>query len=445
MIFSSDLRSGRGFRGSDLPQLFLFGFPLATIVGPRIAVPGFDQGDFRLQDVLALGACILLIVNDLRSFPRGTPGKASIALWVLLTGAAILIVFSGIANSPPLVTFYSLRLLEVPVIALLIYRLLLLSGAEGFRASLFGIGLGLSANLVWVATQLLSGSSGALWSLGSVAVEQYGVGLLGEEAAFPAGQTLFILLAGVLSGYILGSSGNSSRGLLLGVAATGLFGAVWFTQSRISIFSAALLFAIFLVVALVRIGRRSVAMAGGVASLTIVVVLALLGQGSRFSLNDLIIAFEYRLFSLYIPILELVEGDFFLGLGPGVGRNIFGYEYHSLYSALLADFGFFGLLVFCFAAFMLLRKALKSATNGPLFWERVFANWTVLIILNLLVAGLVQSSHIAATPSHLAAIVVATFLWLNLRVSPAQTRRSELVSEHRSEHFRGPRAPASKE
>jgi hypothetical protein len=49
----------------------------------------------------------------------------------------------------------------------------------------------------------------------------------------------------------------------------------------------------------------------------------------------------------------------------------------------------------------------------------VFALWSLLVCFNLLLAGAVQESHIAAAPNHLAAVVFGTYFWLKRRADLA--------------------------
>lgn len=416
-------------RKKKFSQLALVLLPLTVLVGPRIGIPGFPQGDFRAQDFAVLVSVVVLTVSDLRlRLRRGEAGgRAAAGFWVLLGISILFVMFMVFAQEISLSSFYLLRLLELPIISLLVYRLLCLGGDGALRMLLVAIVFGLLVNSGWVVIQLATDAPGVAWAFTPDVVSSYGPTLLGEAGAFPAGQTTVILLAGVVSFYIARPK-SVALGALLGLTMCGLLLGLLLIQSRIS-FVSGVLVCILLLVAFRRTEIRNVALLTAVGTNFLVLLfLSAFAVGSRFELADLAYSVEVRL-SMYLRTLKAVENHFLFGLGPGVGREILGSEYHGLYVAIVSDFGLVGLIVFFLATGFLIAYVFRKSQSSE-FFERLFAIWTGLIAMNFLVSGLVQSVHISATPTHFAAIIVGAFFWSTRRrpMSPDGARSERFVA-----------------
>jgi len=398
-----------------VPIFFLFAFPLAILVGPRISLPYFDQGDFRIQDFLVVGAILYFMGFDFSRASKRAFHGSSILLWVLVL-CAWLVATHAIVNLDFTVgTAYTLRLLEMPILSVVIFRSLELAG-DGKQIFVLGsIALGTALNLVWIAVQLVTGSKRVFWSVASGGIEQYGPGLVGEPGAFPAGQTLVILLAGAVSFQLSPLLERRQPVVLSTFLVAGIYGSIVLTQSRMSIGVGSLIVAFWLLIVLVRLRRCNPLLAQAIGASFILAAALMLPLLPRVGWHSIVAGTEFRWVNIYTPMLQLLKENFFLGLSVGAGRDARGgNEYHSLYVAILSDFGFVGFGIFCVATVLLIRNMLTRLADSPSRAVRFFSLWSLFIILNLLAAGLLQSSHMSATPTHLAAVIIGTYFWLIL-------------------------------
>jgi len=398
-----------------VPIFFLFAFPLAILVGPRVSLPYFDQGDFRIQDFLVVGAILYFMGLDFSRTSKRAFHGSSILLWALVL-SAYLVATHAIMNLDFTVgTAYTLRLLEILVLSVITFRSLELAGDRGLRFVLGSIALGTALNLIWIAVQLVTGSNRAFWSVASGGIEQYGPGLVGEPGAFPAGQTLVILLAGAVSVQLSPLLQRRQPVVLSMFLVAGIYGSILLTQSRMSLGVGSLIVAFWLLIVLVRLRRRNPLLAQAIGVSSILAAALMLPLLPRLGWHSIVAGTEFRWVNLYAPMLQLLEENFFLGLSVGAGRDARGgAEYHSLYVAILSDFGFVGFVIFCITTVLLIRNILTRLADSPRTVVRFFALWSLFIIVNLLAAGLLQSSHMSATPTHLAAVIIATYVWLTL-------------------------------
>lgn len=407
-----------GPHSAPIAHLLLFGLTFSILLGPRVGIFGFDQGDFRFQDFLVLVTSFLLVVHDLHRLSTDRFCWQRTITHILLSLATSSVMYYSATQAFSMSSFYTLRLIEVPLLAFLIYRLLDKSGARGVMTLLFTFGFGLFANLTWMALQQILQVQGALWVFGSGGVEpQYGPGLIGEPATFPAAQTLIILLAGLLSAFFAMGPKGMLNASLFGLSISLTLGAVFLTQSRISIAVAIILVGIFLVwLAHTRLSRlllfKAICVAGilGVG-LSLSALSGLVPGLPRFNQESIYRGLELRWQYFYEPVIKTVAQNSVFGAGPGIGRELLGTEVHSLYLEILLDFGVIGALGCCLSTILLLNGALRRARSA-VGMESMFATWTVFIVLNLLITGIVQSSHMSTTPNHLGAVVLGTFLWL---------------------------------
>jgi hypothetical protein len=396
-----------------VPIFFLFAFPLAILVGPRISLPYFDQGDFRIQDFLVVGAILYFMGLDFSRASKRAFHGSSILLWVLVLSAWVVATHAIVNVDFTIGTAYTLRLLEIPVLSVIIFRSLELAG-DGKQIFVLGsIALGTALNLIWIAVQLVTGSKRVFWSVASGGIAQYGPGLVGEPGAFPAGQTLVILLAGAVSVQLSPLLQRRQPVVLSTFLVAGIYGSILLTQSRMSLGVGSLIVAFWLLMVLGRLRRRNPLLAQAIGVSFILATALMLPLLPRVGWHSIVAGTEFRWVNIYTPMLQLLEENFFLGLSVGAGRDArSGNEYHSLYVAILSDFGFVGFVIFCITTVLLIRNILTRLADSPRTVVRFFALWSLFIILNLLAAGILQSSHMSATPTHLAAVIIATYFWL---------------------------------
>jgi len=419
-----------------ITAFFLFAFPISILLGPRVSLPYFPQGEFRFQDFLVVGAIIFFLSSDLSRGRNERLSGSSALLWLLVFSASLFAAVAFARMDFSVSTFYTLRLLEMPVISLIIFRSLESAGTKGLRVMLGSIALGVTANLSWVAVQVATGNKPPFWSFPPGDIPQYGPSLVGEAGAFPAGQTLVILLAGAVS-FHLSSSEQKARYIIFPVfLVAGIYGSILLTQSRMSIAVGSLILVVWLFVCLRRLGRRQAYLAHSLAITGFLVIALSATQLSRVRINLQSIvtgeAFEFRVSEIYIPTLQLLQEDFFLGLSPGSGRDARGGdEFHSLYIAILSDFGYLGLIIFCIGTILFMRHTLTQLVNSTISMVRLFAMWSALVAFNLLAAGTLQSSLMSATPTHLGAVIIATYFWLARSVGEPTPPIRQKVTDRR--------------
>jgi hypothetical protein len=194
-----------------------------------------------------------------------------------------------------------------------------------------------------------------------------------------------------------------------------ILGAIVFTESRISLGSGALIVALWFVLWLSRIARVSYSLAGVVAASIALVSAFSLPFLPRIGWVGIEGGVNERVMGFYLPVIQSLEQDFLFGLGPGAWRSANNAEHHSLYFGVFSDLGFLGLIIVLSVIFLLLRWGLREVSRASVPMARVFAFWSVLILLNLLVSGTLQDSYISVTPNHLAAIVFGMCFWLSRR------------------------------
>lgn len=411
LLFESALAK---FREKEfLASLALFMLPLAILLGPRINLSWFPTGSFRLQDFWVLFVAVLLTAAYAIRPAKAKISLSSLILIFLLFVASITVTVFVFLGDFTIVPFYVLRLLQLPIISVLVCRLLDISGNIGLKATLLAFAVSLVANLLWVLLQLFSDRKGALWFFGGDAVPgQYGPGLIGEPATFPAAQALIIILGGLVSFALSGFPKYGRYGLLLASTIIALAGTILLIQSRISIAVAALYLSLLFAQGLI-IRRKPrpviVTTAAGLSTGT-ALFLAMSGGIARLNPDGIARGFSAR-GGIYDPLLQAMEGSFIFGLGLGRGRLLIGGEPHNLFLSVWADVGFLGLLLFLLFWFFLIRYALEKVHSGAGL-SRTFAIWALLTIVNLLISGVVQDSHVPVASNHLGAIVLGAFFWL---------------------------------
>jgi len=313
-------------------------------------------------------------------------------------------------------------LFQVPIIALIVFRCLETLKWPGLKLLIISLTLGATINLAWIGFQALSNNLGPLWDVNRGYIFQYGPGLIGDGATFSSGQVLVILLAGLVSTELYSPTRKPKIAALRALFVLVILGAIISTESRISLGCGALIVALWFVLWLSRISRVSYSLAGVVgASIALVSVFSapFLPRIGWLGIEG---GVSERLSKFYLPVIQSLEQDFLFGLGPGAWRSANNAEYHSVYFGVFSDFGFLGLISALSVIFLLLRWGLREVSRSSVPMARVFAFWSVLILLNLLVSGTLQDSYISATPNHLAAIVFGMSFWLSRRghLSPEQ-------------------------
>jgi len=396
--------------------VLMISLPLAVLVGPRVRLPFIDAGDFRVQDFLMAGAILYFLVLDLTQ-PRaqGHPLRVRAIFWILVVGAALSLFYAVSDSGSIFQTFYTMRLFQVPIIALIVFRCLETLKWPGVKLLIISVTVSTMINLAWIGFQALTNNPAPLWDVNREYIFQYGPGLLGDGAPFPSGQVLVILLAGLVSTELYPPTRKTRIVALRALLVLVILGAIISTESRISLGSGALIVVLWFVLWVSRITRISAPLAGMVGLL--VALIAGLGIPSlpRVGLSGIESGVSERLSKFYLPVIQSLEQDFFFGLGPGAWRSANNAEYHSLYFGVFSDFGFLGLIIVLSIIFLLLRWGLREVSRSSVPMARVFAFWSVLILLNLLVSGALQDSYISATPNHLAAIVFGMCFWLSRR------------------------------
>lgn len=395
-------------------RFFLVAFPLSILLGPRISLPFASHGDFRVQDFLVLSAIIFFLALDFAQNTSNIPDLSTILFWAFLAVACLATIYFLVLSDTTIGPFYTLRLLELPIITIVVVRSLNQSMAKGLRLLLLSIAAGVAVNIAWIGIQTMTDTKGTLWHINSGDIEQYGPGLLGEPGAFPAGQTLVILLAGAISMELFPLVRSRKSVVSSSLLIFGLYYSILVTESRISLGFGTLLLVFWFAVYLKKLSHRNLSLSFSIAillSLSLTLLAGRVPRGDWVTLNDDI---EFRFTRIFFPILESLGKSFFFGLGPGRVRVETNGEAHSLYVAFLSDFGFLGLLLFLGATLALIRVQIIGLYKSPAFPTRMFSMWSLLITLNLLFAGTLQSSHISTTPSHLAAVILGTHFWLTL-------------------------------
>ena len=392
---------------------FLWCIPIAILIGPRISVPIFESGDFRVQDFLVPVAALYFIACDFRYSNSNRRVFPAFFLWTTLVTASLAIMYFVSTYSQSITPFYLLRLIELPLIAVIIFRSLDAIGPRGLTSFVTASGLAMVANLGWIGTQALIRSNRPLWNINSSGIEQYGPGLLGEPGAFPAGQTLVILLAGVVSFRSIEILGTRYLNWFSSLIIVSLYASILATNSRVSILTGSAVFAFWCVLLVKKLSphiRTSI-----LASLPLAISAAVLSGVylQRISWAQILQDIQFRADRFYTPLLSNLEESFWLGTGPGSGRILVGGEAHSLYLAIITDFGFIGFSAFLLGVFWIVRRFAHDLLNSSDLWLVVFSKWGLLITLNLLVAGAVQSSHMPPTPNHFAALVIGAYAWIS--------------------------------
>lgn len=395
-------------------RFLLVAFPLSILLGPRISLPFASLGDFRIQDFLALTAVIFFVALDLSQTTSNLSDLSTILFWAAMVVACLAMLYFLVLSDTTIAPFYTLRLLELPIISILIVRSLNQSAAKGLGLLLLSIVVGVIVNIGWIGIQTITNTHGPLWYLNSGDIEQYGPGLLGEPGAFPAGQTLVILLAGAISMELFPFPRSRKITIWSRILIFSLYYPIILTESRISLGFGTLLLALWFAVYLKRLSHRNLPLSISIALLVLPSLSLFAVRVQRDSSWTLVQDFENRLNLIYLPNLNNLEKGFLFGLGPGRARAEFGAEAHSLYLAVVSDFGFLGLLLFLAATLALIKIQITDLHKSRAFPARMFSMWSLLITLNFLFAGTLQSSHISATPTHLAAVILGTYFWLTL-------------------------------
>lgn len=419
------------------PALIVLILPLSILIGPRVGFPVVPLGDFRTQDFVVAGSLVYFLIFDLKGvfthkIHRALKSSATVTVfWGAVLISLALIGLLAFESPAVFQFFYLARLLEPLIIGLLMYRALEALGQQAIWIFLISTGVATKLNLLWIGVQLFGQQYRPFWSFSLKPSEvHYGPGLIGDFAAFPTGQTLVVVLAGLIGFHIYSTNPSRILRIVVGVVIFATLGAVILVESRISTFVAIILAAIWAI-------KISWPVFGASVPATTSLVLGsswlLMMLGShlpRFGIENISQGLSNRFGNLYPVVLSRIEHRFVFGAGPGAIRSETGWEYHSLYLGFLSSFGIVGLSVILVAivATVWFAQYYGLKSTNPLV--NVFAFWTIGVLFNLLFAGVLQDSYIAVTPNHLAAMVIGTFTWL-VREEVAETKKLSLSPTRR--------------
>jgi hypothetical protein len=165
--------------------VLLISLPLAVLLGPRVRLPFIDAGDFRVQDFVMAAAILYFLVFDLTQ-PRaqGHSLRVRAIFWILVVGAALSLFYAVSDSGSIFQTFYTMRLFQVPIIALIVFRCLETLKWPGLKLLIISLTVGAMINLAWIGFQALRSNPGPLWDVNRGYIEQYGQGLIVEGAPF---------------------------------------------------------------------------------------------------------------------------------------------------------------------------------------------------------------------------------------------------------------------
>lgn len=401
-----------------MAQVILVVLPLALLLGPRISIPLLSQGDFRFHEFILGLVITYFLITDVVARDRKIWDLATVGFWISVCAGVVVLAAAVVSSSVTIGTFYILRLLEPLVVAFAVFRLLEAGGLRALEFVLRSVFVGFLLNLTWVAFQIATRPQRALLELGIVDSRQYGVSLAGEAGAFSAGQTLVLLLAGAVSYHIVASKPLIWNQILSTLAIILAFFSLIAVGSRVSTLVGLCLIVLWVGGSAQKFGAFSrlfshsigIVLLGAVVLITFALPsrlrLGLITQAVSGELTD------FRVSNIYLPILQLIEGSFVFGLGPGQLREETNAEAHSLFLAVLADFGLLGLAAFLLLTIAFLLFCLKLLKQSSVTTVRWLALWSLFATSNLFFSGIFQSSHMATLPMHLGAIVIAALLWV---------------------------------
>jgi hypothetical protein len=398
-------------RRRALPRVLLVALILSVTLGPRIRLGLLEDRaiDLRIQDLLIVPALVLARPVGSRSGLRAMWSWWCTALsW---TAVAITTLTAIIEAEPGVLArlAYLGRGLEPFLVAVVVCRLVVALG-PGTRTPLRTLQVAVVANLAWVGYQAHSGTIGTL--LGSEVGNQlsaYGPKLVGEGSAFGTGAFFAAAAALAVAQY---RTRTGPRALSIATLAAASI-ATYLSQSRIWLGA----IAVFVVLLVLRPGlrwktTRALLMTAATAGILIMFPPTLPSAG-RLSGSGVDASFAVRMDSIWQPLLERMGADpiaVVTGLGAG-GLLATGItEAHNIALRALVDYGPVGaLLLFALFGRILIASWVAARDDTMPSEVRLWAEFTNLVTIGVLVGGAVQDSFTAVTSSHIAMLAVGVF------------------------------------
>ena len=408
--------------GELLTGITVFALIFLISLGPKFN-PGGLPGDLRFQDFTVLPIIIFwwlardaprLLRSGLSAFPRQSifVGLQSITILVGLIWLCIAVLNGALSDNFTIRIGFILRYIEIPLLAGLAGRLVLRGGNFVAKFAVLGLALGASLNLPWVIIQAaLIGRQPPPLNFSSTDPSMYGPGLLGEGAVLSTGHYLMILLSAALSVMV---TTPDRRFLYFGaLTAVIIFCLQLSVDSRASIVasSVAILLALsFLFLARIDLESWQKALLVGFSLIGAVYLITNFIE--RLSMQLVYAAFRTRTAERYVPALEAVSNEFFLGLGPGGSRIAIDGETHNTYVLFLVDHGVVGLFLALSALVFLIWLNFRMAVYGEDTLSKFYGFFSGTALMFVPIAGLVQDSILPVNSNHLTAIIVGVSLGL---------------------------------
>lgn len=401
-------------RGSRVAAVWLSVFLLAITISPRIRLAGGDGEqpvDIRIQDLLIAPIVLYLLASRVRVAPLFKLWGWRLPMFMFGAFVALLLViWMDGTISFRRIAFFG-RGIEIFVVAAVAAGLYLRAGDRGMPTIIRTFHFVAVANFAWVAYQFVTGSAGTLLGgeLGDN-IQSYGPKLIGEPSSFGAG-AFFAFVAALGVAELRSRYGHPLWSLAL--IAMGAAGSA-LAESRVAI--AAVAFAFVLVLVLSN-GRQLLNPIGVTFTVIGAVALAftiLPELGGRLSPEAVVAAFEYRMQSIWVPLLSAIGENPFLGVGPGGLIRPLPIEGHNVILRALLDYGLVvGTIFLALFAIVIVKswRAVRSASEP--MTVRLFSNLALIYTLALLVAGMFMDAWTAVMSSHLQMAAIGLFAAVN--------------------------------
>lgn len=212
-------------------------------------------------------------------------------------------------------------------------------------------------------------------------------------------------------------------------ASVAIFIVLLLTESRASIASGVVIFAIGLFMMIPRLFKKPIIarFALTTAIVSFIIATSSTWATGRFTISELLTE-AIRRTSIWHEHLRIIEDKELFGLGSGGLRAESGFEARNLYLLLLSDYGLLGIVASLGALLVLGSTSLSSFFRSISSSERFLSLVVVFSIVNILLSGFAQDSLNPVLSSHTVSVLVGAFLWSKLGDNPPRVLLAWQVS-----------------